>query len=417
MYITFKEYSVSWYQNKKHIFVFSEAGKPIYSRYGKEEAMVSLYGVMQALLSCVQDQDDDLKCIRTGDHLFVFRCHSPLILVAVSQLSDSEELLARQLQYLAKQTVFFLTQYYLVKAFKNRHNYDLRKQLGGLPKFFNGILNFTECEIGFLFGSVRCLPMPQSLRSEITTVLLTNRIPELVFAILLYDNQIVSALRPKQYILTAQDMHLLMNYVKTELNREQHGEKWAPCCLPDFNDGGFLYIHPSYISETTNLSLILITNEKEQHINMIQCKERIVSQLTTNKSLEKLEQHLLSSRFIASDTKVSHLSHFIYKSKSSKQMVMPEFMPPHNLEEERQRLFRIYSHVYDRLHNSYHKSMVYSCCNSTEVVVGYVSNNSEIYCVFQPLCTRPIALNNIDKLLRWIRKEESRFFILGNGVY
>ena len=55
-------------ETRKHIFVFSEAGKPIYSRYGKEEAMVSLYGVMQALLSCVQDQDDDLKCIRTGDH-------------------------------------------------------------------------------------------------------------------------------------------------------------------------------------------------------------------------------------------------------------------------------------------------------------------------------------------------------------
>lgn len=81
------------------MFIFSEAGKPIFSRHGKEENIVGLFGVMQALLSCVQDTRDDLHCIRTSDRLFVFRCHPPLILVSVSGVDESEDQLARQLRY------------------------------------------------------------------------------------------------------------------------------------------------------------------------------------------------------------------------------------------------------------------------------------------------------------------------------
>ena len=37
-----------WRSKDKHIFVLSEAGKPIYCRHGSEDQLVSLYGVMQA---------------------------------------------------------------------------------------------------------------------------------------------------------------------------------------------------------------------------------------------------------------------------------------------------------------------------------------------------------------------------------
>ena len=45
----------------KHVFILSISGKPIYSRYGKEEKLVSLFGVMQALVSIVQDDKDTLR--------------------------------------------------------------------------------------------------------------------------------------------------------------------------------------------------------------------------------------------------------------------------------------------------------------------------------------------------------------------
>ena len=410
-----QEYPPEWYTNQKHVFIFSEAGKPIYSRYGKEENIVGLYGVMQALLSCVQDNADDLHCIRCSDRLFVFRSHPPLIMVAVAHLNESEEQLCRQLSYVHNQAVFFLTQSHLARLFKNRHNYDLRRQLTGLPKFFNGIIQFVEEEHSFLLESIRCLPMPQSLRNEVTATLLSNRCPELVFAIVLYERQIISIVRPKQYVITPQDLHLLMNYVQTGSTRG-HGEKWAPCCLPDFNDGGYLYIHDSYISDTVNVSLVLITNEREQHITMIECKQRIVDQMVAQKTMDKLEA-VLATPFVSSDTKIPHLHHFIYKSRSSQQLVSPEYTVPYNSDEDRKLLYSKYCHVYDKLHHSDQKISIYYDIDARESVVGYLMSNSEIYCTFSPFVSRPVALNNIDKLLKWIRREENRFFILGSGVY
>ena len=40
-----------WLAKDKHVFVLSESGKPIYSRFGDENKLVTLFGVMQALVS------------------------------------------------------------------------------------------------------------------------------------------------------------------------------------------------------------------------------------------------------------------------------------------------------------------------------------------------------------------------------
>lgn len=56
----------SWRQHRKHVFVLSEAGKPIYSRYGSEEALSSTMGVMMALVSFVQSGDNIIRSVYSG---------------------------------------------------------------------------------------------------------------------------------------------------------------------------------------------------------------------------------------------------------------------------------------------------------------------------------------------------------------
>ena len=70
------------------------------SRHFSEEKLVSLFGVMQALVSCVSDSEDpnELESIQAGGHLFVFLHRSPLILVAVSQAGHSLPFLCIQLE-------------------------------------------------------------------------------------------------------------------------------------------------------------------------------------------------------------------------------------------------------------------------------------------------------------------------------
>ncbi len=58
--------SETWRSHRKHMFVLSEAGKPIYTRYGTEEALSSIMGVMMLLMSFVEDKKNIIRSIHTG---------------------------------------------------------------------------------------------------------------------------------------------------------------------------------------------------------------------------------------------------------------------------------------------------------------------------------------------------------------
>jgi len=74
-----------------------------WGRYGDEEQLVTLFGVMQALVSVVEDGEDALRSLRAGDTEFAFLHRPPLILVAVSKLRDGAHHLQLQLRYLFDQ--------------------------------------------------------------------------------------------------------------------------------------------------------------------------------------------------------------------------------------------------------------------------------------------------------------------------
>lgn len=56
--------SHSWRQQRKHVFVLSNAGKPIWTLHGDENALAGLMAVIQALTSFVHDKGDTMQSIR-----------------------------------------------------------------------------------------------------------------------------------------------------------------------------------------------------------------------------------------------------------------------------------------------------------------------------------------------------------------
>lgn len=56
----------AWRMHRKHVFVLSEAGKPVYSRYGSEEALSSTMGVMMALVSFLEADKNAIRSIHAG---------------------------------------------------------------------------------------------------------------------------------------------------------------------------------------------------------------------------------------------------------------------------------------------------------------------------------------------------------------
>ena len=101
--------SPTWRYKKKHFFILSDAGKPIYSRYGDEDQLASLMAVMQATVSFVQDMSDNIRAIKSDGTSIVFLNRKPLILVAVSHTTESPTQLIVQLTYLYHQVLSVLT--------------------------------------------------------------------------------------------------------------------------------------------------------------------------------------------------------------------------------------------------------------------------------------------------------------------
>lgn len=87
-----------WRGQKKHIFILSEAGKPIYSLHGNEDKLATLFGVIQALVSFVQLGQDAITSIHAGSIKFAFMQRNSLILVAASRTNMSVQQLQLQLR-------------------------------------------------------------------------------------------------------------------------------------------------------------------------------------------------------------------------------------------------------------------------------------------------------------------------------
>lgn len=138
------------------------------SRYGNEDKLVTIMGLLQALVSFVHDSNkDNIRCIVAGDHKFVFLVRDHLLLVGVCCSQDSPHQILHQLSYLYNQILSVLTHTTLNKIFKQRRNYDLRRLLSGAEKFLDNLLHMIDTDASFLLGAVRCLPLDSQIRDQI----------------------------------------------------------------------------------------------------------------------------------------------------------------------------------------------------------------------------------------------------------
>jgi hypothetical protein len=54
---------IRWRSRRKHFFILSSAGKPIYSRYGDDSIISGYMGVIQAIISFFEDNGDTLQYV------------------------------------------------------------------------------------------------------------------------------------------------------------------------------------------------------------------------------------------------------------------------------------------------------------------------------------------------------------------
>ncbi|KJE90347.1 Mon1a protein [Capsaspora owczarzaki ATCC 30864] len=419
----------NWAADEKHIFILSNAGKPIYSRYGSEDRLVTMMGVIQALVSFVQDKNDTLRSIIAGDYRFVFLSKGPIILVAVARTGESEMHLSSQLHIVYNQIISVLTHTQLTSIFEQRRNYDLRRMLAGTEKFFDSLITLVDSDPSFFLTAVRCLPLAPTIRNTIGQTLQQNRPADLLFAMMIAEKQLVTLVRPKKYPLHPSDLLLIFNLVNASTSFSA-AESWIPLCLPKFNNRGFLHAHVSYLdadletdadaparSGSGRVCLLLITTNKDLFFVLSEFRKQILQSLQATQSMEAIQDALDRENYRIAHVDIAGLRHFIYKSKNTSQFTQPELEAPYTTPEERQRLFRQYQHVHSAIHSTARPLKIYFNNGSKEAMLGWITTNFELYATFGPLVTKSGAIAAVNRLLQWIKHEEDKLFILNAQVF
>eukprot|EP01125_Pyxidicula_operculata_P008014 TRINITY_DN2703_c0_g1_i2.p1 TRINITY_DN2703_c0_g1~~TRINITY_DN2703_c0_g1_i2.p1 ORF type:complete len:137 (-),score=11.37 TRINITY_DN2703_c0_g1_i2:55-465(-) len=101
---------LKWRRRKKHIFIFSNAGKPIYSKHLCDESkLAGVTGVLVAMIEFVSDRDDTIVSVNAGSHKIVFLLKPPIYCVMVADTTESNDQMIHQLEYIHSQIISFLT--------------------------------------------------------------------------------------------------------------------------------------------------------------------------------------------------------------------------------------------------------------------------------------------------------------------
>ncbi|KAM9813570.1 vacuolar fusion protein MON1 homolog A [Neosynchiropus ocellatus] len=408
--------SEAWRSHRKHMFVLSEAGKPIYSRYGTEEALSSTMGVMMALVSFVEAEKNIIRSIHADGCKVVFLTRSPLVLVGVSRTCQSEKELLRELQYIYYQIVSLLTLTQLNHIFQHKQNYDLRRLLAGSEYLTDNLLHRLDRDPGLLLSAVTCLPVASSARDVVSSSLQAAKSKNLVFSILLAGDRLVSLVRKKDQFLHHIDLHLVFNLVGSSSSFRE-GEGWTPICLPKFNTAGFFHAHISYLEPASELCLILVSTDREDFFNMSDCKQKFLERLSKRSAYQTLKEALKCPSYSVDQVGIPELRHFLYKSKSSGLYTSPKFPSMYESDEEQERLLGLYQNLHSCLHHPTRPLRTFYRCGERENMMAWMTSGFELYLCFSPLGTKALAVSSVNKLLKWIRKEEDRLFILSPLTY
>lgn len=302
------------------------------------------------------------------------------------------------------------------KIFTKHHNYDLRNKLSGTEKLLTNIINRFRNDYGMLLNCVNSYPLAQENRDQVSKLIAHQITPlrSVIFGLFLFDNKLVSLIRPKSRNIHPVDVHLLVNVV-TGFDTPKNVEfTWYPICLPNFDKNGIMYAYISHLDESCQTCLIFLTGmcDEEQSIELNECRKRIQQKMQSQSLIQLMNSKLKDSSLKLDQIGVNELKHFLYKDNKIFQYFLSDYALPYsNNSSEQQRIFDMYQKLYHKLHNKTNSLRIFYMQKKYETILGWQTSNFEIYATFSPLVTKEIAIMAVNKLLEFTQKNKSKIFL------
>ena len=264
-------------------------------------------------MSYVVDAGDSIRSIRSADTIISFLNKAPLILVGVSRNRLSAQQLTVQLTYIYNQILSILTLTQINRIFQQRSNYDLRRMLSGSERLITHLSASMDADPSFFLSAVRCLSLPTGVRDLISeSIIRYCSKKDVVFGLLVAENQLVTLIRKKDCFIHPADLHLILNMINAT-ESFKNSESWTPLCLPKFDSSGFLHAYVSYVSEDCPACLVLITVDRNAFFPLSEARQLIRERLERHNAISAIVEALRSSEYTTESIELPELRHFLYK--------------------------------------------------------------------------------------------------------
>ncbi|KAJ8751332.1 hypothetical protein K2173_016518 [Erythroxylum novogranatense] len=440
--------SISWRKRKKHFFILSYSGKPIYSRYGDELKLAGFSATLQAIISFVENGGDRVKLVRAGKHQVIFLVKGPIYLVCISCTEEPYESLRGQLELIYGQMILILTKS-VNRCFEKNPKFDMTPLLGGTDVVFSSLIHSFSWNPATFLHAYTCLPLAYATRQAAGAILHDVADSGVLFAILMCKHKVVSLVGAQKASLHPDDMLLLSNFI-TSSDSFRTSESFSPICLPRYNPMAFLYAYVHYFDVDTYLVLLTTSSDAFYHlkdcrirIEMVLLKSNVLSEvqrsmldggmrveelpgcLLPHSASPRLGQHKQSTdsleRFREPFVGIggpAGLWHFIYRSIYLDQYVASEFSSPINSPRQQKRLYRAYRKLYASMHdigNGSHKTQFRR--DENYVLLCWVTPDFELYAAFDPLADKALAIKTCNRVCQWIKDVENEIFLLGASPF
>ncbi|CAM8895256.1 unnamed protein product [Rhodiola kirilowii] len=440
--------SISWRKRKKHFFILSNSGKPIYSRYGDEHKLAGFSATLQAIISFVENGGDRLNLVRAGKHQVVFLVKGPIYLVCISCTEELYESLKGQLELIYGQMILILTKS-VNRCFERNAKFDMTPLLGGTDVVFSSLIHSFGWNPATFLHAYTCLPLAYATRQAAGAILQDVADSGVLFAILMCKHKVISLVGAQKASLHPDDMLLLANFVMSS-ESFRTSESFSPICLPRYNPMAFLYAYVNFLDADSYLMLLTTSSDAFYHLK--DCRIRIETVLLKSNVLSEVQRSLLDGGMHVEDLPAdptletgtlspraghgvpdshatfkdlageiggpSGLWHFMYRSIYLDQYVSSEFSSCLHNPRQQKRLYRAYQNLFTSMHDKAvgpHRTQFRR--DENYVLLCWVTPDFELYAAFDPLADKGDAIKICNRVCQWVKDVENEIFLLGASPF
>ena len=316
-----------FYEQKRHYFIMTEGGTPIYSRYGDEIQNCSLLATFSAIITKFtifnneKNSQEKLNYICNDNSIIAFLKKGKIVFIALSNKTDSLSFLYSQLELLYQQLLSIVTSERM--PILEEKPSSCSTVLSGINESMEQMIEYSSNTLVGLLSSYQVLPIENRQRlNNICHKYLKNA---LICCLMTPDaKQIISLSKSNIINLSFNDIILIQCLIMSS-DSLRSGESWVPICLPGISSEGFLQLYCNFVT-TDKFGIIFVTESQEQKYfnDFVNLSRKIYNEIEEQKYLKNIENSLKKNeikKVISEKNEVSKIKDFIEGTIGVKEVI------------------------------------------------------------------------------------------------